>query len=127
MKFLVPDLLMIYKKYVRPEWRTYEMLLKTEIAMHGAVRKTDGRADPPMLLVTKKGPRRLIVDCHSKRRMAGVAVGIIRGIAKHYDEATTRRSPALQRPRGKGSRYGWIPGLNSMGEASRAKNTPAVL
>ena len=38
-EFLVPDLLLIYKKYVRPEWRTYEMLLNTEVAMHGAVRK----------------------------------------------------------------------------------------
>ncbi|KAA3440273.1 heme NO-binding domain-containing protein [Rufibacter hautae] len=85
-EFLVPDLLLVYKKYVKPEWRTYEMLLNTEEAMHGAVKKEDGRTSPPKLLVTKQGPSRLIVDYHSKRRMAGVAVGIIKGIAKYYHE-----------------------------------------
>ncbi|MFD3003468.1 heme NO-binding domain-containing protein [Pontibacter toksunensis] len=84
---LVPDLLLIYKKYMRPEWRTYDMLLNTEKTVHAAVRKEDGRTSPPMLLVTKKGERQLIVDYHSKRRMGGVAVGIIKGIARYYDES----------------------------------------
>ena len=85
-EFLVPDLLLIYKKYVNPDWRTYDLLLNTELSMHGAVKTQDSRTNPPMLLVTKKGSKQLIVDYHSKRRMAGVAVGIIRGIAKYYQE-----------------------------------------
>ncbi|MFD3003916.1 heme NO-binding domain-containing protein [Pontibacter toksunensis] len=84
---LVPDLLLIYKKYMHPEWRTYDMLLNTEAAMHAAVRKEDSRANPPLLLVTKKGSRQLMVDYYSRRRMAAVAVGIIKGIARHYDES----------------------------------------
>jgi hypothetical protein len=86
-EFLVPDLLLVYNKYVNPAWRTYDMLLNTETAMHGAVKKQDNRTNPPMLLVTKKGNRQLIVDYHSKRKMAGVAVGIIRGIARYYQES----------------------------------------
>ncbi|WP_162056480.1 heme NO-binding domain-containing protein [Pontibacter pamirensis] len=86
---LVPDLLLIYSKYVNPNWRTYDMLLHTECTMHRAVKKLDERANPPMLLVTKKGEKQLIVDYHSKRRMSGVAVGIIRGIAKHFHESDT--------------------------------------
>ena len=85
-EFLVPDLLLVYRKYIQPEWRTYELLLNTEATMHGAVRKEDNRTDPPILLVTKKGNHQLVVDYHSKRRMAGVAVGIIRGIARYYNE-----------------------------------------
>lgn len=85
-EFLVPDLLLIYKKYIQPEWRTYDMLLNTEGAMHGAVRTEDSRTGPPKLLVTKKGSRQLIVDYYSKRRMAAVAVGIIKGIARYYEE-----------------------------------------
>ncbi|GAA4295949.1 heme NO-binding domain-containing protein [Nibribacter koreensis] len=85
-EFIVPDLLMVYKKYISPEWHTYDMLLNTEEAMHGAVRREDPRTTPPMLLVTKSGRDRLIVDYYSKRRMAGVAVGIIRGIANYYGE-----------------------------------------
>jgi hypothetical protein len=85
-EFLVPDLLLIYNKYIQPEWRTYDMLLHTESSMHHAVKKQDERTNPPMLLVTKKGSKQLIVDYYSKRRMAGVAVGIIKGIAKYYNE-----------------------------------------
>ncbi|WP_207433843.1 heme NO-binding domain-containing protein [Sabulibacter ruber] len=86
-EFIVPDLLLMYKKYFKPEWRTYEMLLYTEEAMHGAVKKEDSRTSPPKLLVTKQGNSRLIIDYHSKRRMCGVAVGIVRGIAKYYNES----------------------------------------
>lgn len=86
-EFLVPDLLLVYKKYVQAEWRTYELLLHTEASMHGAVRQTDNRTNPPLLLVTKKGSRQLIVDYHSKRKMAGMAVGIIKGIAKYFNES----------------------------------------
>ena len=86
-EFLVPDLLLIYSKHIDPSWRTYEMLQNTEASMHGAVKKEDNRASPPMLLVTKKGSKELIVDYYSTRRMAGVAVGIIKGIARYYQES----------------------------------------
>lgn len=86
-EFLVPDLLMMYSKYIDPSWRTYEMLENTEASMHGAVRNDDNRADPPVLLVTRKGSKQLIVDYYSKRRMSAVAVGIIKGIAKYYNES----------------------------------------
>lgn len=97
-EFLVPDLLLIYNKYIHPDWRTYDMLLNTEASMHGAVKKLDSRTSPPLLLVTKKGSKQLIVDYYSKRRMAGVAVGIIKGIAGYYNErdkvAVTRLTAA---------------------------------
>ena len=86
-EFLVPDLLLVYKKYVKPEWRTYEMLLYTEEAMHGAVKQEDDRTNPPKLLVTQKGPDQLFVDYHSHRTIAGLAVGIIKGVARYHQES----------------------------------------
>jgi hypothetical protein len=86
-KALVPDLLLVYSKYIQPEWRTYDMLLHTEAAMHAAVKREDSRANPPMLHVTAVGKKLLVIDYHSKRRMAGVAVGIIRGIAGYFHES----------------------------------------
>lgn len=86
-EFIVPDLMLIYNKYVDPEWRTYEMLLHTEEAMHSAVRREDNRATPPKVLVTKKGNKQLIVDYFSKRKMSCVATGIIKGIARHFHES----------------------------------------
>lgn len=86
-EFIVPDLMMIYNKYLQPEWRTYDLLLNTEETMHGAVRRENSEANPPKLLVTKKGDRQLVIDYYSRRRMAGVAIGIIKGIAKYFDES----------------------------------------
>lgn len=86
-EFMVPDLMRMYSTYVQPEWRTYEMLLNTEDAMHSAVRRQDNRANPPKLLVAKQSANQLLIEYTSKRRMAGVAVGIIRGIARHFHES----------------------------------------
>lgn len=85
--FLVPDLLMIYKKYVDPSWRTFEMLLHAEDHMHGAVRSNDSRTTPPRLSVNKVSNKLIIIDYYSKRRMAGIAIGIVKGIAAYFDEA----------------------------------------
>lgn len=85
--FLVPDLLMIYKKYVNPSWSTFDMLLHAEDHMHGAVRSYDNRSTPPRLSVNKVSPKLLVIDYYSKRRMAGVAIGIIKGIAEYFNEA----------------------------------------
>lgn len=84
---LVPDLIKIYSSYVRPEWKTYDILMYTEKVMHGAVRRLNSTANPPVLNVTKIGDDTLIVNYFSKRRMGALAVGIIRGIAKFYNES----------------------------------------
>jgi hypothetical protein len=85
-KALVPDLILVYHKYINPNWRTYDMILLAESHMHSVVKKEDNKKNPPMLHITKKGDKQLIIDYFSKRRMASVAVGIINGIAKHFDE-----------------------------------------
>ncbi|WP_205503962.1 heme NO-binding domain-containing protein [Rufibacter psychrotolerans] len=97
-EFMVPDLLQMYKKYFLPEWRTYEMLLYTEEKMHKAVRMEDGRTAPPRLTVTKQDKNRLVIDYYSKRRLSGVAVGIIRGIARYYHEEDKVTVTRLSKP-----------------------------
>ena len=52
-EYLVPDLLTIYKSHVNPDWKTFEMLLNTEIVMHKAVRNQAGNPNPPILNITK--------------------------------------------------------------------------
>ncbi|RIJ41868.1 heme NO-binding domain-containing protein [Pontibacter oryzae] len=84
--FLVPDLLLIFKKYIDPNWGTFEMIQNTETALHGAVRLQDNRTNPPRLNVTRVNKNLLVVDYYSKRRMASIAIGIIKGIAQHFNE-----------------------------------------
>ncbi|HEY4650432.1 MAG TPA: heme NO-binding domain-containing protein [Pontibacter sp.] len=85
--FLVPDLLLVFKRFVNPDWRTYDMLQYIGSHMHGGIKKENDQTNPPPLHVSKVGRNLLIIDYHSKRRMAGFAVGIIKGLAKYFNEA----------------------------------------
>lgn len=85
-EYLVPDLFSLYSSYLRPEWKTKDVLIHTENVMHGAVRKLNSTANPPILNVSKVSDQLLIIDYHSKRKMGSLAVGIIKGIARYYGE-----------------------------------------
>lgn len=90
-EFLVPDLLIMYNSYINPTWKTFEMLEHTEQVMHTAVRSGGLRADPPVLHVTKVNEKLLCIDYYSRRRMASLGIGIIKGIAKFYGESNKVR------------------------------------
>ena len=85
-EYLVPDLFHLYAHYLKPSWKTYDVLLHTETVMHGAVRKLNSAAQPPVLNVSKISDNLIMIDYFSKRRMGSLAVGIIKGIAKYYGE-----------------------------------------
>ncbi|TGE24701.1 hypothetical protein E5K00_05675 [Hymenobacter aquaticus] len=85
-EFLVPDLMLVYKRYVQPEWGTLEMIEHTEEAMHGAVRRDAPGTRPPVLHVRRQSAKELEVTYESERRMGALAVGIIRGLAAYFDE-----------------------------------------
>jgi hypothetical protein len=85
-EWLVPDLFKVYSTYLRRDWRTWEVLVNTEQVMHGAVRKLNSTANPPVLHVSEIVGNQLTIDYKSQRKMGSLAVGIIRGIAKYYEE-----------------------------------------
>ncbi len=84
--YLVPDLFQLYGSYLQPQWKTLDVVEHTERVMHGAVRKLNSAANPPILNVTRINENKLMVDYFSKRRMGALAVGIIKGIAKYFHE-----------------------------------------
>jgi hypothetical protein len=86
-EFLVPDLLLVFKLFVDPSWRTYAMLQNIGSHMHGGIKRENDKTNPPPLHVTAVGQRLLVIDYHSKRRMAGFAIGIIRGLASYFGES----------------------------------------
>ncbi|GAB3325032.1 hypothetical protein GCM10027511_33890 [Hymenobacter humi] len=86
-EYLVPDLMYMYQKLVEPGWRTLEMIENTEQTMHKQVRKEHADNAPPVLDVTRLGPNELMIEYVSPRRMSGLAVGIVRGLAAYFDEA----------------------------------------
>jgi hypothetical protein len=85
-EYLVSDLLNLYKSHLNPSWKTFEILENTELIMHKAVRKQEKNANPPILNVSRVHDKLIIIDYYSKRKMASLAVGIIKGIAGFYNE-----------------------------------------
>jgi hypothetical protein len=86
-EFIAPDLLSMYRALVEPEWRTIELLLHTEDVIHRVVRINNPGAQPPKLQFEQVGPNELKFSYNSPRRMAAIAKGIIKGVAKHYGQA----------------------------------------
>ncbi len=85
-EYLVPDLMYMYQKLVNPEWTTLDMIEHTEATMHKQVRAEHSGNMPPVLNVTRLSPDELFIDYVSARRMGALAVGIVRGLARHYNE-----------------------------------------
>ncbi len=86
-EYLVSDLMIIYKAYIKPEWKTFELLEYTELVMHKAVRKEEITAHPPVLNIHRVHDKLLIIDYYSARKLSALAVGIIKGIATFYKES----------------------------------------
>ncbi|NML64801.1 hypothetical protein HHL22_06245 [Hymenobacter sp. RP-2-7] len=86
-EYLVPDLMYMYKRFVKPEWRTLDMLEHTEHSMHNQVRREHPENSPPVLNVQRLNENEVLIDYVSPRRMGGLAVGIVRGLAAYFDEA----------------------------------------
>ncbi len=86
-EYLVPDIMYMYQKLVDPAWRTLDMLEHTEHTMHRQVRRENAENAPPVLSVKRLSENEVQIDYVSARRMSGLAVGIVRGLAAYYDEA----------------------------------------
>jgi predicted hydrocarbon binding protein len=84
-EFIAPHLIALYQHMVNPKWRTLELLENTECTMHRVVRSRNPGARPPQL-ETKRQGKEVLITYSSHRKMCGVAIGIVRGIAHHYRE-----------------------------------------
>jgi hypothetical protein len=85
-EFMAPDLMAMYRRLIRPEWRTLDVLVNTEQAIHQVVRPRNPLAWPPPLRCARPTPEEAVIAYTSPRRLCALARGIIRGIARHYRE-----------------------------------------
>ncbi len=88
-QFIVPSLLNMYKSLIKPEWRTLDLIERTENTIHTVVRLENQGASPPSLQCDRINDNEVEVIYNSERKLCSVAKGIIRGIAKHFDEKIT--------------------------------------
>jgi hypothetical protein len=88
-EFIVPDLLTVYKSLIQPQWSVLDILEQTPVTIHSVVQMRDHNAAPPAIIVTRPRPDEVLITYSSARKMCAVAKGIIKGIAKHKDEAVS--------------------------------------
>ena len=85
-EFIAPELLRMYQAQVNPAWRTLDVVEKTEGVVHRAVRLKVPGAQPPRLVTTRTSPTEVVLEYTSTRKMCPVAIGIIKGVGRHYKE-----------------------------------------
>ena len=97
-KFIVPGLVGLYGRLIKPEWRTLELIENTEATIHTVVRRQNSSATPPHLKVSRTGPQELALDYSSARKLCHLARGIMLGVAEHYgDKIILRESRCMHR------------------------------
>ncbi|MBI2317175.1 MAG: heme NO-binding domain-containing protein [Betaproteobacteria bacterium] len=92
-EFIVPDLIMMSRYWINPEWKTLDLIANTEQTVHQMLRSEGSYNSPPRLQCRKSGPHEVIVRYDSPRKMCALAKGIVSGLAKHYEERVAITEP----------------------------------
>ena len=85
-EFIAPDLLKMFGHLLWPEWKTIDVIDNTEGTVHTVVRVKNPGARPPQLHTTRRGPDEVVLNYTSPRQMCALAIGIGKGLAKHFNE-----------------------------------------
>jgi hypothetical protein len=92
--FIAPDLLKMARHWIRPEWKTLDLIANTEATIHETLRAGGSRTDPPRLRCERSAPDEVIITYDSPRRLCRLAKGIVRGVAAHYAERVSITEPS---------------------------------
>ncbi|TXH73617.1 MAG: hypothetical protein E6Q88_05250 [Lysobacteraceae bacterium] len=84
--YVGPKLVTNYEMFVKPEWRTFEVLENASSNIHDAIHRHNPKRQPPLLRAARVTDNRMSVTYQSERRLCFVAKGIIRGLADRYGE-----------------------------------------
>jgi predicted hydrocarbon binding protein len=83
---LAPELLAMHPGLVQPEWKTLELIMNAEEVIHAVVRRRNPVARPPILRCARFSDDEVELVYASPRKLCRIAKGIIRGVARHYQE-----------------------------------------
>ena len=83
---LAPELLAMYPALVQPEWKTLDLVVNAEEVIHSVVRRANPLAKPPVLRCARYSADEVQVVYASPRKLCQIAKGIIRGVARHYQQ-----------------------------------------
>jgi len=85
-KFIVPELFKMYRVFIKPEWKTLDVIEHVEDTIHRVVRIKNAGAHPPAIKCTRLSPGEIVINYSSPRRLCALAKGIAQGLAAHFNE-----------------------------------------
>ena len=84
--FIVPQLMNMYGHLIPGEWKTLDVIEKTEETIHNVVRVQAPGAKPPALHTIRRSEDEVVLIYSSRRKLCAFAIGIARGVANHFKE-----------------------------------------
>jgi tRNA A-37 threonylcarbamoyl transferase component Bud32 len=93
-EFLAPHLVRVAGTHINPSWRTLDLIENTESIIHAMIRSANPGAAPPVLETVRQSPNELHLVYSSARRLCPLALGLMRGMAKHYGEEVSIEEPS---------------------------------
>jgi len=93
-EFITPDLFRIARYWIKPEWKTLDLIANTETTIHETLRAGGSPTNPPRLRCERTAPDEVVVAYDSPRRLCQLARGIVRGVATHYAEHVIITEPS---------------------------------
>jgi nitrite reductase (NADH) large subunit len=84
--FMVPDLLLLFRRQIQPDWNLMDLYAQIEDTIHNVVRLKNPGAKPPQLRVHRKSPNEVIIYYSSSRKMCALGIGLIQGIADSFGD-----------------------------------------
>lgn len=85
-EFITPSLLSMYGHLLSPTWTALDVIENTEGTIHSVVRVQTRGAQPPKLKAQRVSATDLVLTYNSERQMCFLAIGIGRGLARHFKE-----------------------------------------
>ena len=93
-EFIVPDLVRMARYWIKPEWKTLDLIANTEHTVHETLRSEGSQTNPPRLQTERTGAKQVTVTYASPRKLCFLAKGIIAGLASHYGERISMAEPS---------------------------------
>lgn len=93
-EFLAPHLVKVAGTHIDPSWHTLDLIEHTERIIHAMIRSANPGAAPPVLETVRQSPNELHLVYTSARRLCPLALGLMRGMAKHYGEEVSIEEPS---------------------------------
>ncbi len=85
-EFIAPNLLLLFRRQIKPNWNVMDLLERIETTIHNIVRLRNPGAKPPQLRCERVSPQHVIIHYSSSRRLCALGIGLTKGIAEQFGD-----------------------------------------